>query len=189
MHTRTHIADHRVSSDQLPLDSGEPRVGSRVLKLFPGFGEFWGRITDIRCPGGGKKWYRVDYDDGDSEEYNFREIEVSSSTDPPGRSPVTVAHRHHVACQKMVQYAQSRASEAAPATSPSHQSHGSSVVRSQVKRKSTPAVGLDDVSSDLPERPVSGLEVTRPQITALPGNLLTPGVSFIGEADQSREET
>ena len=31
-----------------------------------GFGEFWG----IRA----RNWYRVDYDDGDSEEYNLREV-------------------------------------------------------------------------------------------------------------------
>ena len=47
-------------------DTEDALVGFRVLRRFAGFGEFWG----IRA----RNWYRVDYDDGDSEEYNLREV-------------------------------------------------------------------------------------------------------------------
>ena len=47
-------------------DTEDALVGFRVLRRFVGFGEFWG----IRA----RNWYRVDYDDGDSGEYNLREV-------------------------------------------------------------------------------------------------------------------
>ena len=49
-------------------------VKFRVLRRFAGFGEFWGTIG--RVPAHlARNWYRVDYDDDDSEEYNLREVQ------------------------------------------------------------------------------------------------------------------
>jgi hypothetical protein len=55
--------------------SEDPLLGFRVLRRFAGFGEFWGTIIASRRIDGARHWYRVDYDDGDSEEYNLREVQ------------------------------------------------------------------------------------------------------------------
>ena len=55
-------------------DTEDALVKFWILCRFAGFGEFWGTIVGCRRIDGARNWYRVDYDDGDSEEYNLREV-------------------------------------------------------------------------------------------------------------------
>ena len=78
------------------LDStNQPTVGMRVLRRFAGFGEFWGSIVAMQQPDGVRTWYRVDYDDGDSEEYNLKEVtkivDYARSQKMHDPQPMTVA--------------------------------------------------------------------------------------------------
>ena len=69
--TTNNFASSEIQSRDVDND---PLLGMRVLRRFAGFGEFWGIITFRRSPGPGRTWYKVEYDDGDSEEYNLKDI-------------------------------------------------------------------------------------------------------------------
>jgi len=82
-----------MSGDGGDSSSQDPLVGFRVLRRFAGFGEFWGSIVGSRHIDGARNWYRVDYDDGDSEEYNLKEVQrmaeyacAKAAHDPQGLS-------------------------------------------------------------------------------------------------------
>ena len=72
---RTPPETRGVPSPAAPTESGDSLLGRRVVRRFAGFGEFWGTIATARAIDGQRTWYRVDYDDGDCEEYNAKEVE------------------------------------------------------------------------------------------------------------------
>ena len=77
--------DDGVSEGEIPsCDNIQPEVGNMVAKTFEIEVEgkkrqhiFRGRITDVNVDNNGEKLYHVKYDDGDSEDLNFRECRMA----------------------------------------------------------------------------------------------------------------
>ena len=65
------VVEYNEANDETLLEEGKALIGKRVRKEFPQAGFFAGTVTDYDQ---GNKYYMVEYEDGDQEEYSLHEI-------------------------------------------------------------------------------------------------------------------
>ena len=70
---------------------GESMIGTRVVKLFEGNKPFVGKITSYDRS---KKWYRVVYEDGDSQDLTWRQLRVKAWKKIPREAVLWADEKH-----------------------------------------------------------------------------------------------